>query len=179
MVIIRRIIFECSIIRGILYLTLFLSVIQVACKTIPKKSFVKGSQERTITLSDISDPKVIFILQNKDTLKFNKYNLAKVIRKSPNYYSKGLSDSLTADSSDLFVYQNLSAVGNRTISGILDSWVARELLEDGKAEVMLTDHQTVTILRYVVTRDALGGRQGTFYGSGDRVIYSCIIAYGE
>jgi hypothetical protein len=103
--------------------------------------------ERTITLSGVSGLTVIFILQSKDTLKFNKYDISKMINKSLNYYSAGLSDSLTADSSDVFVYQDLSAVGNRTISGILDSWVARELLEDGKAVVMLNDHQMVTRLR--------------------------------
>ena len=151
----------------------------MSCKTRPKQSFTKKSVERMITLSNVYDPKVPFILQNKDTLKFNKYEVAKVIGKFPSYYSAGLSDSLETDSNDKFVYQNLAAVGNRTISGILDSWVARDLLEDGKAEVMLSDRRAVTKIRYVVTWDALGGQQGTFYGNGDRVIYSCIIAFGE
>lgn len=163
----------------ILYVTLFLSGIQMGCKTRPKQSFIKKREERMITLSNVHDPKVIFILQNNDTLKFNKYEVVKAIDKFPNHYSAALSDSLKADSNDVFVYQNLLAVGNRTISGILDSRIAREFLEHGKSEVVLSDLGTVTKLRYVITWDALGGQQGTFYGNGGRVIYTCIIAFGE
>jgi hypothetical protein len=162
-----------------IWIMLILAGGQFSCKAGSKQTFVKGSKERMISLSTLYGPKVIFILQSKDILKFNKYEVVKEIGKFPNNYAAGLSDSLKADLNDMFVYQDLSAVGNRTISGILDSWVARELLEEGKAEIFLNNHQTITRLRYDVTRDALGGRQGTFYGNGDRVVYSCIIALGE
>jgi hypothetical protein len=171
--------FDISRISFLFCLTLFLSGSQVSCKTGSKQNFAKRSMERTITVSRVSGPWVIFILQSKDTLKFNKYAVAKTISNSFNNYSTGILDSLSADSNDIFVYQDLSSVGNKTIGGTLDSWVARELLLDGKATVMLTDHQRVTKLRYVETRDALGGQQCTFYGNWNRVIYSCIITFGE
>lgn len=157
---------------------LFLSGILMTCKS-ANRSFIKNSQEMTIQLSRIPDPKVFFILQNNDTLKFNSQDIANLIRKSPLKSVNNLLDSLNRNSDDMIVHQDLSAVGNNSISGILDTWVARELLIEGKAEVSPANHEIVEKLRYVYTKDALGGMQGTFYGNAGKVIYHCVVTFGE
>jgi hypothetical protein len=80
---------------------------------------------------------------------------------------------------DTTVYQNLSAVDSKTINGNLDSWIANRLLLSGKASISLKEQkQNLHRLKYVYTRDILGGEQGTF-NFGNRELYGAIISLGE
>ena len=174
----------------ILYQLLFLSLFQINCKTSRNHDYIKKSTQKAILLSNISNPKVFFILQTSDTIRFSKQDIFNLLDqqlkrelKLFGYISskelKNLSDSLIKDTNNLLVYQNLSAVSSESISGILDSWVARELLMKGKAEVALINYQKVLELKYIYTTDYLGGKQGTFYTTGDKFVYRTMIALGE
>lgn len=93
---------------------------------------------------------------------------------------KELADILQTQTTDTLVFQNRSAVNDKTISGILDTWIARELLLDGKASVVLKGQaDSPKKLTYVFLRDNLGGQQGHFYTDENKLIYWTIIALGE
>ena len=78
------------------------------------------------------------------------------------------------------VYQNLSSVDIKTLSGILDTWIARELLLKGKVLIAIRNQtDNPKRLNYVFTKDNLGGQQGTFYLENGEKVYSSIIALGE
>jgi hypothetical protein len=77
------------------------------------------------------------------------------------------------------LYQNLSAVDNKTISGNLDCWIANRLLLVGKAKISLKGQtQNSKKLKYVYKKDILGGEQGTFY-FGNSKVYQAITFLGE
>jgi hypothetical protein len=77
------------------------------------------------------------------------------------------------------LYQNLSAVDNKTNSCNLDSLIANRLLLVGKAKISLKSQtQNSKKLKYVYKKDILGGEQGTFY-FGNSKVYQAIIFLGE
>ncbi len=93
------------------------------CKT--GQSFIKKTRKETIFLSEVSSPKISFLLQNNDTLKFaNKdvcseieYSIKREIKSVGYLVSKDLaniSQMLSTNYLDTLVYQNLSAVDIKT-----------------------------------------------------------------
>lgn len=144
-----------------------------------------------ITLKNISQPYVVFVLQNADTIRFSKLDVCNAIdgqlnneiKKWGYITSKHLTDLaeiLKPLRSDTMIYQNLAAVDSKSLSGNLDLWVAKDLLVNGKAEISLQDLTIkVTKLKYVYTKDILGGEQGTFYTVANKKVYTAIISLGE
>lgn len=174
----------------ITYITLFIVAFQVSCKTRQNSGFVKTTKESEITLQDISSPHIVFALQRGDTIRFSKQDIVDIIDQSINSEIKrwgysssphlsALSEPLKVLTKDTIVYQNLSAVDSKTISGNLDSWIANRLLLNGKASISLREQkQSPQKLKYIYTRDILGGEQGAYYFE-NREIYRSIISLGE
>jgi len=163
----------------------------LACKTGQNHSFIKTKKEKQVTLAGAQTPHVVFSLQNGDTLKFSCRDIFSMLDndikqqiKSQGYLTnqtwQNLSETMKDQNRDTLIFQNLSAVKDKTISGILDTWIARELLLKGKAIVALKG-QTVNPkrLKYVFLRDKLGGQQGNFYADDNKLVYWTIIALGE
>jgi len=172
------------------YVLLLLTVL-LACKTGQNQSFIKSKKERQVTLTGAHRPYVVFSLQTGDTLKFSSRDIYSILDndikrqvKTQGYLAcqswKELADILKTQTTDTLVFQNLSAVTDKTISGILDTWIARELLLDGKVSVVLKGQaDSPKKLKYVFLRDNLGGQQGNFYTDENKLIYWTIIALGE
>ena len=174
----------------ITYLMLFIATCQVSCKARQNGSFIQTTKQSEIILKSISSPHIVFALQSGDTIRFSKQNYVDILDQSLNSeirkwgYSSSphlaaLAGKLKLLNNDTTVYQNLSAVDSKTISGNLDSWIANRLLLNGKARISLNEQkQNPQNLKYVYTRDILGGKQGTFYFE-NREIYRAIISLGE
>lgn len=163
----------------------------LSCKTGQNHSFIKTKRERQVHLTGAQTPHILFVLESGDTLKLSSRDIystldgqAKRQIKSQGYLSdkswQDLSEVLKNCDSDTLVFQNLSAVNSKSLSGILDIWVARELLLKGRAMVALKGvADNPKKLKYVFTKDVLGGKDGTFYTEGGKMVYSTIIAFGE
>ena len=171
------------------YILLILTFL-FGCKTSQNHSFIKSERQKHIKLIGAQKPFVVFILESGDTLKFSNEDIFLLLDKQSKNQTQGqtLSDkswkditqSLSKTNNDTTVYQNLSSVDSKTISGILDSWIARELLLKGKVSVALKNQKdNPKRLNYVFTKDNLGGKQGTFYLENGVKIYSSVIALGE
>lgn len=174
----------------ITYLILFIAIIQVNCKARQNKNFILTTKQSEIILKSISNPHIAFKLQSGDTIRFGKQDFVDIIDQfikseiekmgyssSPNL--SALSENLKNVSIDTTVYQNLSAIDIKTISGNLDSWIANRLLLKGKAIISLMDQkQNPQKLKYVYTKDILGGEQAIFYFENKK-IYSAVISWGE
>ena len=172
----------------ITYLLLLIATFQVSCKTRQIGGFIKTNKESEITLQNISSPYIVFVLQSGDSIRFSKHDFLDIINQSINSEIKrwgysssphlsALAEPLKILTNDTIVYQNLSAVDSKTISGNLDSWIANRLLLNGKASISFKE-QKPQKLKYVFTKDILGGEQGTFYFE-NREIYRSIISLGE
>ncbi|RZK05968.1 MAG: hypothetical protein EOO46_15565 [Flavobacterium sp.] len=174
----------------IIYLLLVSLASMSGCKT-RHTGFIKSTKEQDVTLSSVASPYIIFVLENKDTINFGRQDivnliderLAKEVKRIGYLSSKHLAElreSLRNVNTDTIVFQNLSAVGIMTISDNLDGWIARELLLNGKAAVALRgDRKPIDKLKYVYVRDVLGGEQGSFYTTDNRLVYQTIISLGE
>jgi hypothetical protein len=171
------------------YIPLILTVL-FGCTTSQNHSFVKSEGQKHIKLIGAQKPFVVFVLESGDTLKFSNEDIFLLLEKRFKNQSRrrALSDkswldiiqSLSKTNNDTTIYQNLSLVDSKTLSGILDSWVARELLLKGKALVAIKNQtENLKRLSYVFTKDNLGGQQGTFYSESGVKIYSSVIALGE
>jgi hypothetical protein len=168
---------------------LFFGVFALMCKT--SQSFIKNKREKTIFLSEISNPKILFLLKNNDTLKFSnndvineiEYFIKREINSVGYLVSKdlsGISQTLNKKISDTIVLQNQSAIDSKKLSGNLDNWIARELLLKGRGEVCRhQDTQRISMLKYVYTKDKLGGQQGTFFTENGQEVFSTGISLGE
>ena len=160
------------------------------CKTSQNHSFIKSKNQKHIKLIGAQKPFVVFILENGDTLKFGNEDILLLLDKQSKnqthrqtLFNKSwldISETLSKRSIDTTVNQNLSSIDSKTLTGILESWLARELLLKGKASVVMKN-QTGNLkrLNYVFTKDKLGGQQGTFYSENGVKIYSSVIALGE
>jgi hypothetical protein len=174
----------------ITYLILFAATFQVSCKARQNRSFIKTTKQSEITFKSISRPHIVFTLQSGDTITFGKKDVIDIIDQQINSEIKkwgysssphlaALAETLKTLKNDTTVYQNLSAVDIKTISGNLDSWIANKLLLNGKARVSLKEQkQNPEMLKYIYTRDILGGEQGTFYFE-NKEVYRTIISLGE
>jgi hypothetical protein len=172
------------------YIFLILTVLY-SCKTSQNHSFIKSKQEKQVRLVDIQKPYVSFVLETGDTLKFNKVDISNLIEKNSKNQNKiqgyisnkswqEISSALTKDSNDTTVYQNLSAVNDKTLSGILDVWIAKVLLLQGKAIIAQKNKaDRPKKLRYIFIQNKLGGQEGTFYTETNKEIYRTVIALGE
>ena len=172
------------------YILLSLTVF-ISCKTVYNSSFIKSKKEKHIKLTGAPTPHVLFFLESGDTLKFSSHdiysmldnNIKKQIKRQGYLTShtwQDLANMMKNQSRDTLVSQNLSSVNDRTISGVLDTWVARELLLKGQALVALKDETNIPKrLKYVFLRDNFGGQQGNFYTDNTKLIYSAVIALGE
>ena len=172
------------------YILLSLMIL-FACKTGQNRSFIKTKKERQVVLVGAQAPHVLFVIESGDTLKFSSSDFYSELNeqhrkqiKRQGYLSDQseyeLSQTLKNLSSDTVVFQKLSAVDSRTLSGMLDTWMARELLLKGKASVGLKSQiEQPKKLKYVFLNDILGGQQGTFYTEAGRKLYMTIIAFGE
>jgi len=171
--------------------TLFWLTVLLGCKTGQGHNFIKSKREREVVLTGASTPHVVFVLESDDTLKFSSRDINSILDKQiqseiknqgypSNQSFQDLSDVLKKMNSDTLVFQNLSAVSSKTMSGILDTWIASELLLKGKGEVALKGQSNnPKKLKYVFIKDNLGGKQGTFYTPGDKKVYWTIITLGE
>ncbi|MCA0381842.1 MAG: hypothetical protein LCH58_06755 [Bacteroidetes bacterium] len=142
-------------------------------------------------LTGAPKPHVLFFLESCDTLKFSSHDIYSMLDnnikkqiKSQGYLTsqtwQDLANIMKNQSRDTLVSQNLSSVDDKTISGILDIWVVRELLLKGQAIVALKGETNIPKrLKYVFLRDNLGGQQGNFYTDDNKLIYSTVIAFGE
>jgi hypothetical protein len=174
----------------ITYLVLFIAALQVSCKARQNRGFIKTTKESEITFKNISSPHIVFILQCGDSIKFGKHDYVDILEQSINSEIKkwgysssshlvALAETLKSTNNDTTVYQSLSAVDSKTISGNLDSWIANRLLLNGKAIISLKGlKQNPQKLKYVYTRDILGGEQGAYYFE-NREVYRTIISLGE
>jgi hypothetical protein len=174
----------------ITYLILLIATFLISCKARQNRGFIKTSKESEITLKSISSPYIVFTLQSGDTIKFGNQDYIDILEQSINFEIKkwgysssphlvALAETLKSTNNDTTVYQNLSAVDSKTISGNLDSWIANRLLLSGKAKISLKGQkQNPQKLKYVYIRDVLGGEQGTFYFE-NREVYRAIISLGE
>lgn len=170
---------------------LIFAALQIGCKVSDNRSFIKKSKQSEIILKGIAKPYIVFVLEKGDTIRFSTQDVSAVMNKSlkkeidrMGYSSTphlaALAERIKAAKADIVVYQNLSAVDFHSISGNLDIWIARELLLAGQAEVSLTNQQPKPAsLKYVYTRDILGGEQGTFYTCDQKAFYKTIISLGE
>ena len=172
------------------YILLSLTVL-FSCKTVQNQNFIKSRKEKLIVLTDAPAPYVLFVLESRDTLKFSSRDIYSVLEngikkqiESQCYLTsqtwEDLAGIIKNQSRDTVVFRDLSAVNEKTLSGILETWIARELLLKGQAIVALNG-QTVNPpkkLRYVFFHDNLGGQQGNFYAD-NKLIYRTIIALGE
>jgi hypothetical protein len=174
---------------SIAYISLILTIL-LGCKTSQNHSFIKSESQKHIKLIGAQKPFVVFILESGDTLRFSNGDVFLLLDKhSKNQTQRqtlsdkswlDITQALTKTNNDTTVYQNLSAVDSKTLSGILDSWVARELLLKGKAFVTIKNQtDNLKRLNYVFTKDYLGGQQGTFYSENGVKIYSSVISLGE
>ena len=172
-----------------IYISLILTVL-FGCKTSQNHSFIKSERQKQIKLIGAQKPFVIFILESGDTLKFSNKDIFLLLDKQSKNQTQrqtlsdkswlDITQALSKANNDTTVYQNLSSVNNKTLSGILDSWIARELLLKGKVFVTIRNQtDNLRRLNYVFTKDKLGGQQGTFYSENGVKIYSSVIALGE
>jgi hypothetical protein len=173
------------------YLVIYVAAFQVGCKSTRNNGFIKSTSKRDITLKSISEPYVVFVLQNADTIRFSKLDVSDAIDDQLNNEIKkwgyitskhltDLAEILKPLRSDTMIYQNLAAVDSKSLSGNLDLWIAKELLFNGKAEISLQDQAIkVTKLKYVYTKNILGGEQGSFYTVDNKKVYTVIISLGE
>ncbi|ULQ57126.1 hypothetical protein KJS94_02805 [Flavihumibacter rivuli] len=172
---------------------LFLSLIALfSCKTAQKPNFIKSRKEKLIVLTGAPAPHVLFVLENRDTLKFSSRDiyseLEKAIKKQIEHQGyltsqtwEDLAGVMKNQSRDTLVFRDLSAVNDKTLSGILETSIARALILKGQVIVALKD-QTVEPpkqLRYIFLRDNSGGQQGNFYTNDNTLIYRTIITLGE
>lgn len=174
----------------ITYLVLLTATLQVSCKARQNRSFIKTTKQSEITLKSITSPYIIFTLQSRDTIRFSKQDFVDILDQwikseikkwgySSSTHLAALSESLKNTNNDTIIYQNLSAVDSKTISGNLDSWIANKLLSGGKAKISLKGQkQSPEKLKYVYTKDVLGGEQGAYYYE-NRQVYRAIISFGE
>ena len=169
---------------------LFILTVLLGCKTSQNHSFIKSQSKKQIRLNAVKKPYVVFLLESGDTLKFSKEDIFGLLDKHsknqiqrqtlPDKSLLNVTQALTKTNDDTTLYQNLSSVDSKTLSGILDSWIARELLLKGKAFVALKNQtDNPKRLNYVFTKDNLGGQQGTFYSENGTKIYSSVITLGE
>lgn len=175
----------------ITYLIFLCATFQLGCKVGYNRSFIKTSKQSDITLKSISKPYIIFVLEKGDTISFSTQDVYSLISKrlqkevdrqgySSSPHLAALANTIKELKADTVVYQNLSAVGDKTISDNLDTWIAGELLLAGQAEVSpKVQQQKPKTLKYVYTKDILGGAQGVFYTVDQKELYRTIIALGE
>lgn len=173
------------------YFIVLTAVVLIGCKSSLQNSFIKTSKQSEIVLKSIPKPFVVFVLESGDSLKFSKHDVQNLIKQhvdkeiktwgySSSPHITKIAEALGNLKADTLVYQNLSAVGIESISDNLDTWIARELLLEGKAEISLKDKQQQPArLKYIYTEDILSGQQGTFYSMDQKEIYRTIIALGE
>lgn len=166
-------------------------IVLLSCKTSQNLPFTKSKKEKRVFLTDVPAPHVLFVLESGDTLKFSSRDFSSLLDeqarkqiKIQGYLSdqswRDIADILKNRNSDTLVFQTLSSVDSKTISGILDMWVARELLLKGKSVVALKNWvDNPQRLKYIFTKDNLGGQQGTFYTEDGKLLYLTIIALGE
>jgi hypothetical protein len=167
----------------------FCGISALMCGT--SNDFTKSKREKSITLSDVSSKKVLFVLQNEDTLVFSNPDVCDIIDKRITDQLKGsgyvvskelavISAELKEIQTDTAVFQNLAEVDSKTISGNLDIWIARELMLKGRVAVgRYKSTERITMLKYVYQKDKLGGERGTFYSKKGEVIYSTVISLVE
>ena len=172
------------------YILILLAVF-LSCKTGQNHNFIKLKREKQVILAGAPTPHLLFVLESRDTLKFSSRDIYSLLDerarkqiKNQGYLSdqslKDLSEVLRSQGRDTIIFQKLSAVDGKTLRGILDIWIARELLLKGKAVVALNGQPDNPIrLKYIYIKDYLGGQQGTFYTEGGKKIYVAIISLGE
>lgn len=167
------------------YIPLILTVL-FGCKTSQNHSFIKSQSQKHIRLIGAGKPFVVFILESGDTLKFSSEDILLLLEEQSKKQTLSnnpwldITQSLSNMNNDTTVYQNLSSVDSKTLTGILDSWVARELLLKGKAFVAIKNQtDNPKRLNYIFTKDNLGGQHVTFYSENGTKIYSSVITLGE
>lgn len=172
-----------------IFLLLTLPLALNSCKT--GKGFIKSKKEKIIVLTTPPTPRIYFLLETGDTLKFSSSDVASLYErqikkeiKTQGYLSNQpaeyFSKTLRQLRADTLIVQKLSAVGDQTISGTFDSWIAHKLVLNGKTAIALKDSSNnPSELKYIFTKDYLGGQQFTFFTMNNRKIYSAIILFGE
>jgi len=161
-------------------------IVLFGCKTSQNQSFIKSQRQKHIKLIGAQKPFVVFILESGDTLKFSNKDIFLLLKNQTQRQTLSdkswlnITQSLSKTNNDTTVYQNLSSVDIKTLSGILDTWIARELLLKGKVLIAIKNQKdNPKRLNYVFTKDNLGGQQGTFYSENGLKIYASVIALGE
>lgn len=105
-------------------LLLLITFCQLSCKTSQNKRFTQTTKNSHITLRNVSEPYIAFVLETSDTIRFSKQDvylilsswLKKEIVKLGYISSKdfaALAKTLRETLTDTTVYQNLSAVTNK------------------------------------------------------------------
>src|SRR5688572_4122107 len=170
---------------------LFCSAALLGCKAGQSHNFIDTKKERKVVLTGVSAPRILFVLESGDTIKFSSSDVNSILDKQvqseikrqgylSNQSFQDLSEVLKGMNSDTLVFQNLSAVSSNSLGGVLDTWIARELLLKGNAELALKGQSNnPKKLTYIFTKDNLGGQQGTFYTEDNKKVYWTIIALGE
>ena len=129
---------------------LTLTIVFFGCKTSQNDSFIKAKKEKRIVLAEVESPHILFLLETGDTLKLSSRETSSLLEKQIRNETKRqgylsnqdlniLSEILKRIGNDTLVIEKLSTVDNKTIGGVLDTWIARELMLKGKVQVALKD----------------------------------------
>lgn len=172
-------------------LILLFFIVLLSCKAGQNHGFIKTRKEKKLTLTGAQAPHLVFVLQTKDTLRFSCRDVCSILEKQVKSQIKNqgyltsqtwqdFSQIMKSQTGDTIVFQNLSAMNDNTLSGILDTWVARQLLLKGHGIVTLKGQaNSLKKMKYVFFRDKLGGEEGNFYTDDSKLVYWTVIALGE